>query len=92
MDVKKATVGLMIAVAIISLVRCCNNGGVGSDKVCPKCKSDSIKEMVVYGLLTPEEKANSDSFYNALKQQGKVYGGCCVRPDRFYCYNCGHRW
>ena len=71
-----------------------NNGENDSDDICPKCKSDSIKEKVVYGLLTPEERANPDSFYNVLKEQGKIYGGCCVGEmgPRYYCYNCGHRW
>lgn len=90
---------LIIAVVfgVISLFGCgtdSNDGRIDTDKICPNCKSDSIKEKVVYGLLTKEEIANPDSFHNVLKQQGKVYGGCVVgsRGPRFYCYNCGHRW
>ena len=91
---KKIIMSLIAVVGIIMMVQFCNNGEVDSDNVCPKCKSDSIKEKVVYGLLTPEERPNPDSFYNVLKQQGKTYGGCVVgeRGPRFYCYNCGHRW
>ena len=84
----------MIAVVAIIIVWYCNNGEKYGNDVCPNCKSDSIKEVVVYGLLTNEEKANPDSFYNVLREQGKVYGGCCVgtKGPRFYCNNCGHRW
>lgn len=91
---KKKIMGLIAVVTIIMMMWYCNNAEEYGDDVCPNCKSDSIKEMVVYGLLTAEEKANPDSFYNVMREQGKVYGGCVVgsRGPRFYCYNCGHRW
>lgn len=92
-----AVIVLIIAIVwgIVCLCSCGtdrNDGGVC--EVCPNCKSDSIKEMVVYGLLTAEEMANPDSFHNVLREQRKVYGGCVVGSmgPRFYCYNCGHRW
>ena len=92
-----AVIVLIIAIVwgIVCLCSCGtdrNDGGVC--EVCPNCKSDSIKEKVVYGLMTKEEKANPDSFHNVLREQGKVYGGCVVgsKGPRYYCYNCGHRW
>lgn len=91
---KKIIVSLLAVVAIIMMVWYCNNAELYGDDVCPNCKSDSIKEKVVYGLMTKEEKANPDSFHNVLKQQGQVYGGCVVgsKGPRYYCYNCGYRW
>ena len=94
MNMRKIIIALMVGCVIVIMAWYCNNGDANGYDVCPKCKSDSITEKVVYGLLTPEEKANPDSFYNVLREQGKVYGGCVVGSNgpRFYCNNCGYKW
>ena len=95
---KKFLIGLITVVAIIMMVMYGKNCSpqsadhtLGNCRICPKCKSDSIAE-IMYGLLTNEERANWDSFQNVLRQQKKVVGGCVVGPEMFYCYNCGYRW
>jgi len=96
---RKGCLSVIVIIAVVWGVLCMyscgadrNDGGVS--EVCPNCKSDSIKEMVVYGLLTQEEMANPDSFQNVLKEQEKVYGGCVVgsKGPRYYCCNCGYSW
>ena len=96
---KKLLIGLIAVAAILLMARffsACNivdgdvvDGKIG--KVCPKCKSDSTA-TIMYGLLTPDERANPDSFQDVMRQQKMVVGGCIVRSEKYYCYNCGHRW
>ena len=81
--------GLILALAAIGVYYGCNHNQKYS--ICPKCKSDSIA-TIMYGLVTNRERMNIDSFKNVLREQKKVLGGCCVRSERFYCYNCGNRW
>lgn len=94
---KKYLFGLILALVAIGVYYGCNHNqknGVPCDNdcsICPMCKSDSTA-TIMYGLITPEERANTDSFYEVLREQKKVLGGCVVGPERFYCYSCGHRW
>ena len=94
---KKLLFGVIMALVAIGAYCGCNQHRDVYDvddeegNICPRCKSDSTA-TIMYGLLTNEERANMDSFQNVLREQKKVIGGCCVGPERFYCYNCGNRW
>ena len=69
-----------------SLFAKANNG-----KFCPRCKSDSTAR-IVYGLVSAEERNNWDSLKTELRKKREVLGGCCVMPEKNYCYQCGHKW
>ena len=63
-----------------------NDSLVKKGKVCPNCFSDDIAR-IVYGYVRL-----SDSLKVELKRHREVLGGCCVRPEQFYCYKCRYKW
>lgn len=84
---------ILLYVIVIVCVLSCYTGKQNEldDKLCPRCNSDSIAR-IVYGLVSPEERNNWDSLKTELKKKREILGGCCVMPEKNYCYKCGYKW
>ena len=67
-----------------------NNRPNGVSSKCPECKSDKISEFV-YGLLDQQGFEGLEK-HNKGKKAKLTPGGCVVRPERWVCRECKHKW
>ena len=84
---------ILLYVVVVVCVLSCYTGIQNEldEKLCPKCNSDSTVR-IVYGLVSVEERNNWDSLKTELRKKKEVLGGCCVMPEKNYCYKCGYKW